>query len=104
MFLFFKLSLCEEDARLAAEEDAEENASIAVAGEQPVPFGFETTGEYKLLMAERATRRDLKTQAAGEGDPPPLAASAGPPAPGSSDGWGVPLKRAMPTPSRMKRL
>ena len=85
---FLKLSFCEEDARLAAEEDAEENASIAVAGEQSVPFGFETTGEYKLLMAERATRRDLKTQAAGEGDPPPLAPSAGPPAPGSSDGWG----------------
>ena len=90
MFLFFKVSFCEEDAQLAADD----NASIAVAGEQPVPFGFETTGEYKLLMAERATRRDLKTQAAGEGDPPPLAPSAGPLATGSSDGWGAAIEES----------
>jgi len=50
-----------------------DGADIPDAGTQPVPFGFEATGELELLMRERRVRAGLKAQAA-EGqqavDPP----------------------------------
>ena len=40
------------------EEDG--HSTILGAGAQPVPFGFEATGEYELLMKERRIRNELR--------------------------------------------
>ena len=50
----------EEDELDAVEDDA----TIEEAGLQPVPFGFEVTGERDLLMRERRVREALKAERA----------------------------------------